>query len=96
MAGKGKEKRHGTLIICARPLHHADEFTLCPGDLRPCFAEWETQGWIDEFAPGKRGTADRLLIEGLLSAFDGVVGDRGLGYRFLDGQGWANSDNNHP
>ena len=53
-------------------------------DLRRCLAEWETQGRIDEFAPGQHDTPDRLLIpeklygraseiEILLTAFDRVV-----------------------
>src|SRR6516162_1272093 len=31
-------------------------------DLRRCLAEWETQGYIDEFPPGEHDTSDRLLI----------------------------------
>src|SRR5262249_17574935 len=56
-------------------------------DLRRCLAEWETQGRIDEFAPGKHDTPDRLLIpeklygrareiDTLLNAFDRVVAGR--------------------
>jgi PAS domain S-box-containing protein len=56
-------------------------------DLRRCLAEWETQGRIDEFAPGTHDTPDRLLIpeklygrareiDTLLSAFDRVVAGR--------------------
>jgi predicted ATPase len=54
------------------------------GDLRCCFAEWETRGRIDEFALGEHDTPDRLLIpeklygrareiETLLAAFDRIV-----------------------
>src|SRR6478609_1460329 len=54
------------------------------GDLRRCFAEWETRGRIDEFALGEHDTPDRLLIpeklygrapeiETLLAAFDRIV-----------------------
>src|SRR5215472_3128180 len=54
---------------------------------RRCLAEWETQGRIDEFVPGKHDTPDRLLIpeklygcareiDTLLSAFDRVVAGR--------------------
>ena len=53
-------------------------------DLRRCLAEWETQGRIEEFAPGKHDTPDRLLIpeklygrareiDTLLNSFDRVV-----------------------
>lgn len=53
-------------------------------DLRRCLAEWETEGRIGEFAPGKHDTPDRLLIpeklygrareiDILLGAFDRVV-----------------------
>src|SRR4051812_17249719 len=53
-------------------------------DLRRCLTEWETQGRIEEFVPGKHDTPDRLLIpeklygrareiDTLLSAFDRVV-----------------------
>ena len=56
-------------------------------DLRRCLAEWETQGRVDDFAPGKHDTPDRLLvpeklygrareIDTLLSAFDRVVAGR--------------------
>ena len=54
------------------------------GDLRRCFAEWETRGHIDEFALGEHDIPDRLLIseklygrareiETLLAAFDRIV-----------------------
>ena len=54
------------------------------GDLRRCFAEWETRGRIGEFALGEHDTPDRLLIpeklygrareiETLLAAFDRIV-----------------------
>jgi len=53
-------------------------------DLRRCLAEWETEGRIGEFVPGKHDTPDRLLIpeklygrareiDILLGAFDRVV-----------------------
>jgi PAS domain S-box-containing protein len=53
-------------------------------DLRRCFAEWESQGRIDEFAPGQHDTPDRLLIpeklygrareiDTLLASFDRVA-----------------------
>ncbi|UWZ85206.1 AAA family ATPase [Occallatibacter riparius] len=56
-------------------------------DLRRCLAEWESQGRIQEFVPGKQDTPDRLVIpeklygraheiETLLSAFDRVVAGR--------------------
>jgi PAS domain S-box-containing protein len=54
-------------------------------DLRRCFDQWETRGWIDEFPLGEHDTQDRLLIpeklygraseiETLLAAFDRIVG----------------------
>ncbi|MBR0750419.1 AAA family ATPase [Bradyrhizobium japonicum] len=54
-------------------------------DLRRCLSQWESQGWIDDFAPGARDTPDRLLIpeklygrdrevDTLLTAFDRIVG----------------------
>ncbi|UXU89649.1 trifunctional serine/threonine-protein kinase/ATP-binding protein/sensor histidine kinase [Burkholderia sp. S-53] len=53
-------------------------------DLRRCLAGWETQGYIDDFAPGQQDTPDRLLIperlygredevETLLASFDRIV-----------------------
>lgn len=53
-------------------------------DLRRCLSEWESQGWIDNFAPGARDTPDRLMIpeklygrgreiDTLLTAFDRIV-----------------------
>ncbi len=53
-------------------------------DLRRCLSEWETQGRIDEFAPGDHDTPDRLMIPErlygrdrevatLLAAFDRIV-----------------------
>src|SRR3954452_24022628 len=56
-------------------------------DLRRCLTEWETQGRIEEFVPGKHDRPDRLLIpeklygrageiDTLLSAFDRVVAGR--------------------
>jgi PAS domain S-box-containing protein len=53
-------------------------------DLRRCLAEWEPQGYIDDFPLGQQDTPDRLLIpeklygrarevEALLAAFDRVV-----------------------
>ncbi len=55
-------------------------------DLRRCLADWEAQGRIDDFPPGKYDTPDRLLIpeqlygrarevETLLAAFDRIVFD---------------------
>lgn len=54
-------------------------------DLRRCLSQWESQGWIDDFTPGARDTADRLMIpeklygrdrevDTLLTAFDRIVG----------------------
>lgn len=73
--GKGRKSRN---------LHHMrstpsvalTSSTLYQGRLRPCFAEWETQACIDEFASGKHPAPDRVLIEILLSAFDKVVAVR--------------------
>jgi serine/threonine protein kinase len=53
-------------------------------DLRRCLAEWEAQGYIDDFPPGQQDTPDRLLIpeklygrarevETLLASFDRMV-----------------------
>ncbi|MEX3936401.1 AAA family ATPase [Paraburkholderia phymatum] len=53
-------------------------------DLRRCLTEWETQGYINDFAPGEQDTPDRLLIperlygradevETLLACFDRIV-----------------------
>jgi len=53
-------------------------------DLRRCLGEWQTQGRIDDFAPGRHDTPDRLMIperlygrdreiDILLSAFDRIV-----------------------
>ena len=53
-------------------------------DLRRCFSQWESDGLIDEFAPGTHDTPDRLMIperlygrdrevETLLTAFDRIV-----------------------
>ena len=53
-------------------------------DLRRCFDEWETRGWIDEFPLGEQDIPDRLLIpeklygreseiNALLATFDRVI-----------------------
>jgi PAS domain S-box-containing protein len=54
-------------------------------DLRRCLSQWESQGRIDDFAPGADDTPDRLMIpeklygrdrevDTLLSAFNRIVG----------------------
>ena len=53
-------------------------------DLRRCLSQWESDGFIDDFAPGTHDTPDRLMIperlygrdrevETLLTAFDRIV-----------------------
>jgi predicted ATPase/signal transduction histidine kinase len=53
-------------------------------DLRRCLSEWETQGRVQDFAPGAHDTPDRLMIpeklygrdrevDALLTAFDRIV-----------------------
>jgi len=53
-------------------------------DLRRCLSQWESRGWIDDFAPGARDTPDHLIIpeklygrdrevDTLLIAFDRIV-----------------------
>ena len=53
-------------------------------DLRRCLSDWETQGQIENFAPGQHDIPDRLLlpeklygreheVETLLTAFDRIV-----------------------
>ena len=53
-------------------------------DLRRCLSEWETQGRVEDFAPGDHDTPDRLMIpeklygrdrevDTLLTAFDRIV-----------------------
>src|SRR5215469_2004386 len=42
-------------------------------DLRRCLAEWEAQGYIDDFALGQQDTPDRLLIPEKLYGREGEV-----------------------
>jgi serine/threonine protein kinase len=70
--------------LLAKTAEECYQTAAAEGDLRRCFAEWETRGHIDEFALGEHDTPDRLLIpeklygrareiETLLAAFNRIV-----------------------